>query len=81
MSCSYFHLVSIYKFLNVEFCLFGQVVDSGSGEHASSLCRLPSPLPDLRRDSACDEFPLMSLPVPTEFADSRRNSSVEGSSG
>lgn len=37
-----------------------------------------SPLPDLRRDSACeDSESVLNLPVPTEFADSRRSSAVQ----
>lgn len=55
-------------------------MESSGGDHPS-LCRLPSPLPDLRRDSACDELNLVSLPVPTEFADTRRNSSTDSSIG
>ncbi|XP_054270503.1 diacylglycerol kinase eta-like isoform X1 [Macrosteles quadrilineatus] len=58
-----------------------KVLESPSGDQMPGFSRLPSPLPDLRRDSACDEFTLVSLPVPTEFADTRRNSSTDGSSG
>lgn len=37
-----------------------------------------SPLPDLRRDSTCeDSESVLDLPVPTEFADSRRSSAVQ----
>lgn len=35
-----------------------------------------SPMPDIRRDSAIDDPELLNLPVPPDFADSRRSSQV-----
>lgn len=36
-----------------------------------------SPIPDIRRDSAIDDTELLNLPVPPDFADSRRSSHVQ----
>lgn len=36
-----------------------------------------SPIPDIRRDSAIDDPELLNLPVPPDFADSRRSSHVQ----
>lgn len=67
-----------------------QPVESGSNSDISS-CPSPasqtssvvtarlvnlSPIPDIRRDSAIDDTELLNLPVPPDFADSRRSSHV-----
>lgn len=52
----------------------------GSPCPSPSVTRLTaiSPLPDLRRDSTCeDSESVLNLPVPSEFADSRRSSAVQ----
>lgn len=38
-----------------------------------------SPMPDVRRDSAVEDSDLLTLPVPPDFADSRRSSQVQPS--
>lgn len=63
-------------------------IESGSSSDLSS-CPSPtasiittrlvsiSPLPDIRRDSAIEDADLLTLPVPPDFADSRRASQVQ----
>lgn len=64
-------------------------IESGSSSDMSSACPSPtasvittrlaniSPMPDIRRDSAIEESDLLTLPVPPDFADSRRASQVQ----
>ncbi|KAF2903351.1 hypothetical protein ILUMI_02836 [Ignelater luminosus] len=70
-------------------------IESSSNSDIVSLCPTPpsqtssiitarlaslSPMPDLRRDSTCDDPELMqTLPVPPDFADSRRSSQIQQS--
>lgn len=63
-------------------------IESGSNSDVSS-CPSPtgsvittrlaniSPMPDIRRDSAFEDPDLLTLPVPPDFADSRRASQVQ----
>lgn len=63
-------------------------IESGSSSDISS-CPSPtpsiitarlaniSPMPDIRRDSACEDSDLLTLPVPPDFADSRRASQIQ----
>lgn len=63
-------------------------IESGSSSDVSS-CPSPtpsiitqrlvniSPMPDIRRDSAFEDPDLLNLPVPPDFADSRRSSQIQ----
>ena len=51
---------------------------SGSNSIVTARLASISPLPNIRRESACDDCPdFLDLPVPPDFADSRRPSQVQ----